>query len=164
MATHSSILTQRILWTEEPGGLLSMRSQSQTRLKRLNMHAYIGEGNGNPLQYFCLENPVDRGAWWAAVYGVAEVDTTERTQQQQHTWIDVFHQFWKIFLLSYLFLIEYKISSILRCTIYVPLEEKEYTTNALIIINELIGHIDPNHLEIYDFLKGSGKHFLNCIA
>ena len=38
-------------------------AQSQTRLKRLSMHACIGEGNGNPLQYSCLENPVDRGAW-----------------------------------------------------------------------------------------------------
>ena len=57
MASHSSILAWRILWTEEPGGLLSMGSQSQTRLKRLSMHACIGEGNGNPLQYSCLENP-----------------------------------------------------------------------------------------------------------
>ena len=32
----------------------------------------IGGGNGNPLQYSCLENPRDRGAWWAAVYGVAQ--------------------------------------------------------------------------------------------
>ena len=32
----------------------------------------IGEGNGNPLQYSCLENPRDRGAWWAAVYGDAQ--------------------------------------------------------------------------------------------
>ena len=31
----------------------------------------IGEGNGNPLQFSCLENPTDGGAWWAAVYGVA---------------------------------------------------------------------------------------------
>ena len=36
---------------------------------------YAGEGNGNPLQYSCLENPVDRGAWWAAVYGVAQSRT-----------------------------------------------------------------------------------------
>ena len=35
----------------------------------------IGEGNGNPLQYSCLENPRDRGAWWAAVYGVAHSRT-----------------------------------------------------------------------------------------
>ena len=33
-----------------------------------------GEGNGNPLQYFCLENPMDRGAWQATVHGVAESD------------------------------------------------------------------------------------------
>ena len=30
----------------------------------------LGEGNGNPLQYSCLENPMDRGAWWATVHGV----------------------------------------------------------------------------------------------
>ena len=34
-----------------------------------------GEGNGNPLQYSCLENPRDGGAWWAAVYGVAQSRT-----------------------------------------------------------------------------------------
>ena len=39
------------------------------------MHACIGEGNGNPLQYPCLENPRDGGAWWAAVYGVAQSQT-----------------------------------------------------------------------------------------
>ena len=37
-------------------------------------HTYTrhGEGNGTPLQYFCLENPMDRGAWWATVHGVAK--------------------------------------------------------------------------------------------
>ena len=34
-----------------------------------------GEGNGNPLQYFCLENPMDRGAWQATVHGVAKSQT-----------------------------------------------------------------------------------------
>ena len=38
-----------------------------------------GEGNGNPLQYSCLENPMDRGAWRATVHGVAESDTTVAT-------------------------------------------------------------------------------------
>ena len=37
-----------------------------------------GEGNGNPLQYSCLENSVDGGAWWATVHGVAESDVTEQ--------------------------------------------------------------------------------------
>ena len=35
----------------------------------------IGEGNGNPLQYSCLENPRDRGTWWAAIYGVPRSQT-----------------------------------------------------------------------------------------
>ena len=36
---------------------------------------YGGEGSGTPLQYSCLENPMDRGAWWAAVHGVAKSQT-----------------------------------------------------------------------------------------
>ena len=36
------------------------------------LYAMFGEGNGNPLQYSCLENPRDGGAWWAAVYGVTQ--------------------------------------------------------------------------------------------
>ena len=39
----------------------------------------LGRGNGNPFQYSCLENPMDRGAWWAVVHGVAELDATEHT-------------------------------------------------------------------------------------
>ena len=37
-----------------------------------NLDSIFGEGNGTPLQYSCLENPRDRGAWWAAVSGVAQ--------------------------------------------------------------------------------------------
>ena len=46
--------------------------------ERLPFHfslSCIGEGNGNPLQCFCLENPSDGGAWWAAVYGVTQSQT-----------------------------------------------------------------------------------------
>ena len=39
-----------------------------------------GGGRGNPLQYCCLENPMDRGPWWATVHRVTESDTTEATQ------------------------------------------------------------------------------------
>ena len=73
MATHSSILARRILWTEEPGGLLSIGSP-RVGHDWSNL-ACIGEGNGNPLQYSCLENPRDGEAWWAAVYGVAQGQT-----------------------------------------------------------------------------------------
>ena len=50
--------------------------------ERLHLHFSLsctGEENGNPLQCSCLENPRDGGAWWAAVYGVTESDTTEVT-------------------------------------------------------------------------------------
>ena len=36
------------------------------------MYHFCGEGNGNPLQYSRLENPMDGGAWWAAIYGIAQ--------------------------------------------------------------------------------------------
>ena len=36
---------------------------------------FCGRGNGNPLQYSCLENPMDRGAWWAAFHGVPKSQT-----------------------------------------------------------------------------------------
>ena len=74
MAPHSSTLAWKIPWTEEPGRLQSMGSQRvghdwATSLSR------IGEGNGNPLQCSCLENPWDGRAWWAAIYGVAQSQT-----------------------------------------------------------------------------------------
>ena len=53
------------------------REESDTT-ERLHFHFSLsctGEGNGNPLQCFCLENPRDGGAWWAAIYGVAQSRT-----------------------------------------------------------------------------------------
>ena len=56
--------------------------------ERLHFHfslSCIGEGNGNPLQCSCLENPRDGGAWWAAIYGVAQSRTRlKRRSDRQH--------------------------------------------------------------------------------
>ena len=81
-------LTRRRQWHPTPA-LLSGKSHGWRSLvgcspwgrwesdttERLHFHfslSCIGEGNGNPLQCSCLENPRDSGAWWAAVYGVAQ--------------------------------------------------------------------------------------------
>ena len=74
MATHSSTLAWKIPWMEEPGrlqfvGSLRVSYNGATSLSR------IGEGNGNPFQCSCLENPRDGGAWWAAIYGFAQSRT-----------------------------------------------------------------------------------------
>ena len=63
-------------WTEEPGRLQSMGSLGVRHdwVTSLSLSC-IGEGNGNPLQCSCLENPRDRVACWAAVYGVAQSQT-----------------------------------------------------------------------------------------
>ena len=78
MAPHSSTLAWKIPWMEEPGRLQPMGSLGVRQTERLHFHfslSCIGEGNGNPFQCYCLENPRDEGAWWAAVYGVAQSQT-----------------------------------------------------------------------------------------
>ena len=76
MAPHSSTLAWKIPWTEEPGRLQSMGSLRVGHNWATSLSlSCIGEGNGNPLQCSCLENPRDGGAWWAAIYGVAQSQT-----------------------------------------------------------------------------------------
>ena len=101
MATHSSILVWKIPWTEEPDRLYSpwgrkeldtteqlpkWLSGQESACHSANPGSIPGsgrspgEGNCNPLQYSCLENPMDRGTWWATVHGGPnELDTTEVT-------------------------------------------------------------------------------------
>ena len=78
MAPYSSTLAWRIPWMEEPGRLGSMGSRRVWHDWATSLSfslSPIGEGNGNPLQCSCLENPRDSGAWWAAGYGVAQSRT-----------------------------------------------------------------------------------------
>ena len=68
-----------------------------------------GEGHGNPLQYFCLENPMDKGAWWATVHGVAK-SRTRLKRLSMHTYISTdfiskhnhSHRYWGL-QLEYIF-------------------------------------------------------------
>ena len=76
MAPHSSTLAWKIPWTEEPGRPAVHRSRRVRHDWATSLSlSCTGEGNGNPLQRSCLENPRDGGAWWAAVYGVAQGQT-----------------------------------------------------------------------------------------
>ena len=90
---------------EKPGRLQSMGSLESNSTERLHFHfllSCIGEGNGNPLQCSCLENPRDRGAWWAAVYGVAQSRTRlKRLSSSTLLWLIACSYFWPMFPFGY---------------------------------------------------------------
>ena len=116
MAPHSSTLAWKIPWTEEPGRLQSMGSLrvGHDWVTSLSLFlSFIGEGNGNPLQCSCLENPRDGGAWWVAVYGVAQSRTRlkrlsssslsllQQIFPTQESNLDPLHCRWILYQLSY---------------------------------------------------------------
>ena len=87
LATHSSTFAWKLPRMEEPGRLQSMGSLRVghdwvTSLSR------TGEGNGNPLQFSCLENPRDGGVWWAAVYGVTQSRTRLKWLSSSSRWLE----------------------------------------------------------------------------
>ena len=101
MATHCNILAWKIPCTEEPGGLPSIESQRDTSIRASQVMLVVknllanaedigkvrdlgsvprvgrspGGGNGTSLQYSCLENPTDRGAWWTTIQWVTKRQT-----------------------------------------------------------------------------------------
>ena len=75
MAPHSSTLAWKIHGWRSLVGCSPWGHEESDTTERLHFHfslSCIGEGNGNPLQCSCLENPRDGEAWWAVVYGVAQ--------------------------------------------------------------------------------------------
>ena len=82
MAIYSSILAWKVPWTEEPGEVQFTKPGTELGSPACSAGDVSsipasgrspGEGHGNPLQYSCLENPMDRGAWWATARDPVEV-------------------------------------------------------------------------------------------
>ena len=88
MVTAAMKLKDLLLWRKAMTNLdIVLKSRDVTLPKKVRLVKAIGEGNGTPLQYFCLENPMDRGTWWAAVHRVAK----SWTQLRNFTFTFHFH-------------------------------------------------------------------------
>ena len=89
---RSSVSRLRVLWDDFSEGFEALCwSSGAAMVKNLPANAWDSgsisgsggspaEGNGNPLQYFCLENPMDRGVWWATVHGIEKSRTRQSKQ------------------------------------------------------------------------------------
>ena len=98
MATHSSTVAWKIPWTEETGRPQSIGRYESDTTERLHFHfslSCFGGGNGNPLQYPCLGNPMDIGAGWATVHVVWK----SQTQLSSHT--DTLDRIWESNIFSH---------------------------------------------------------------
>ena len=89
MAPHSSTLAWKIPGRRSLVGFSPWGSEESDATEQLHFHLSLsctGEGNGTPLQCSCLENPRDGGAWWAAVYGVAQSWTRLKRLSSSSSW------------------------------------------------------------------------------
>ena len=110
MAPHSSTLAWKIHGQRSLVGCSPWGRKESDMTERLHFHfslSFTGERNGDPLQYSCLENPRDGGAWWAAVYGVAQSRTrlkrlsSSSSSREQWNFIPNHHR--SLFLINLLF-------------------------------------------------------------
>ena len=86
----------------------SLFAQSHSKNKWLHLNFLTREGNGNPLQYSCLENSMDRGAWQALVHGIA----------QSWTWPSEFHSLPYAFQHQVIFSVKVKVKSLSRVQLF----------------------------------------------
>ena len=68
-------MKQQLAWILAKVVMLPKEGDNIEEYNKVKAFLTVGEGGGNPLQYSCLENPMDRGAWWTAVHEVAESQT-----------------------------------------------------------------------------------------
>ena len=110
----------------------------------------IGEGNGNPLQCSCLENPRDRGAWWGAIYGVAQSRTRLKRLSSSSRWSLA----WFISVLSETKQIKLK---------QIDTREKESTAQFLLSLKVLISSFRAQWESLYfSILSTSVWHLIAC--
>ena len=69
---HPGMISLRMDWLDQPAVQGTLKSLLQHHSSKASILQCSGEGNGKPLQYYCPENPMNRGAWWATVHGVAK--------------------------------------------------------------------------------------------
>ena len=68
-------ITKENILLEQGTYLMTVVTRMGSKSKRVVIYVHVGERNGSALQYSCLENPKDRGAWWAAAHGVPKSRT-----------------------------------------------------------------------------------------
>ena len=98
MQTHSSTLPGKFHGLRNLVGCSPWGHEESDTTEQLHFHfslSYIGEGNGNSLQCSCLENPRDRGAWWAAVHGVAQCRTRLKWLSSSSSSLKTHLEFWR---------------------------------------------------------------------
>ena len=118
---------------------------------------HSGEGNGNPLHFSCLENPMDRGAWKATVHGVPRVRynlaTKQGTQQQWQIFTSYFHQYsTQLFIAS-------------RCSRFTKASQGYYYPKGLRLLT-LKRHMRPCYLNLYihpkeNLFRSSSTHLVH---
>ena len=136
MAPNSSTPAWKIPWAEKTDRLQSMGLLESDTTQRLHFHfslSCIEEGNGNPLQCSCLENPKDGEAWWPAVYGVAQSRTRLKWLSSSSAWYELVVLLGDAYLLRALLII-----TMVDSLFWIPLLFLEFQQHMTLINSQLL--------------------------